>query len=230
MLPNGRKRWVSIQNVQKVAGSILSDSYHRTLFEHTDTGPSFLTLNFAYSMQIRPSRKVTPVALYMPHLLAWGLSMMMVFRGQSAYSCRRKYHDKQLHTTQIMCQEIFSFMYSYMSHKNPMSKIHNNYVNIKILLLRNSIGAAVAEWLSSWLAEQEDWVSILGLATWIFRDWLSPASKSRYGWKIAKSTLILKTTKPTNQRNSKQSLSQVHLNCLSIFNNSKKKKNVFLIL
>ena len=29
----------------------------------------------------------------------------------------------------------------------------------------------------------------------IFRDWLSPASKSRYGWKIAKSTLILKTTK-----------------------------------
>ena len=62
-----------------------------------------------------------------------------------------------------------------------MSKIHNNYVNIKILLLRNSIGAAVAEWLSSWLAEQEDWVSILGLATWIFRDWLSPASKSRYG-------------------------------------------------
>ena len=36
--------------------------------------------------------------------------------------------------------------------------------------------------------------SIPGLATWIFRDWLSPASKSRYGWKIAKSTLILKTT------------------------------------
>ena len=27
-----------------------------------------------------------------------------------------------------------------------------------------------------------------------FRDWLSPASKSRYGWKITKSTLILKTT------------------------------------
>ena len=39
-----------------------------------------------------------------------------------------------------------------------------------------------------------------GLATWIFRDWLSPASKSRYGWKIAKSTLILKTTnKQTNK-------------------------------
>ena len=54
-------------------------------------------------------------------------------------------------------------------------------------------GAAVAEWLSSWLAEQEDRGSIPGLATWIFRDWLSPASKSRYGWKIAKSTLILKT-------------------------------------
>ena len=36
--------------------------------------------------------------------------------------------------------------------------------------------------------------SIPGLATWIFRDWLSPSSKSRYGWKIAKLTLILKTT------------------------------------
>ena len=58
----------------------------------------------------------------------------------------------------------------------------------------------MAEWLSSWLAEQEDRGSIPGLATRIFRDWLSPASKSRYGWKIAKSTLILKTTnQPTNQ-------------------------------
>ena len=45
--------------------------------------------------------------------------------------------------------------------------------------------------------EQEDRGSILGLATWIFRDWLSPASKSRYGRKIAKSTLILKTTNQT---------------------------------
>ena len=56
------------------------------------------------------------------------------------------------------------------------------------------VGAAVVVWLSSWLAEQEDRGSIPGLATWIFRDWLSPASMSRYGWKIAKSTLILKTT------------------------------------
>ena len=55
-------------------------------------------------------------------------------------------------------------------------------------------GAAMAEWLSSWLAEQEDRGSIPGLATWMFRYWLSPASKSRYGWKIAKSTLIRKTT------------------------------------
>ena len=59
-------------------------------------------------------------------------------------------------------------------------------------------GAAVAEWLSSWLAEQEDRGSIPRLATWIFRDWLSPASKSRYGWKIAKSTLI-KKQQPTNK-------------------------------
>ena len=49
----------------------------------------------------------------------------------------------------------------------------------------NPKGAVVAEWLSSWLAEQEDRGSITGLTTWSFRDWLSPASKSRYGWKIA---------------------------------------------
>ena len=75
--------------------------------------------------------------------------------------------------------------------------LHNIFV-VKIkrnfLILLHFLGAAVAEWLSSWLAEQEDRGSIPGLATWIFRDWLSPASKSRYGWKIAKSTLILKTT------------------------------------
>ena len=70
---------------------------------------------------------------------------------------------------------------------------------IKTFYFNITVGAAVAEWLSSWLAEQEDRGSIPRLATWIFRDWLSPASKSRYGWKIAKSTLILKTTnQPTN--------------------------------
>ena len=55
-----------------------------------------------------------------------------------------------------------------------------------------SQGEAVAERLSSWLAEQEDQGSIPGLATWIFRDWLSPASKSRYCWEITQSTIILK--------------------------------------
>ena len=69
--------------------------------------------------------------------------------------------------------------------------LDDNYLQWHPPLIR---GAVVAEWLSSWLAEQEDRGSIPGLATWIFRDWLSPASKSRYGWKIAKSTLILKTT------------------------------------
>ena len=68
-------------------------------------------------------------------------------------------------------------------------------------------GVAVAEWLNSWLAEQEDRGSIPGLATWIFRDWLSPASKSRYGWKIAKSTWILKTTnQPTNLSSTQSNL------------------------
>ena len=56
-------------------------------------------------------------------------------------------------------------------------------------------GAAVAKWLSSWLAEQGDWGSIPGLATWIFRDWLSPASKSRYGWKKIEAMSILNTTR-----------------------------------
>ena len=51
----------------------------------------------------------------------------------------------------------------------------------KINSVVNVQGAAVAEWLSSWLAEQEVRGSIPRLATWIFRDWLSPASKSRYG-------------------------------------------------
>ena len=50
------------------------------------------------------------------------------------------------------------------------------------------------------LALQEDRGSIPRLATWIFRDWLSPASKSRYGWKIAKSTLIKKTTNQQQQQ------------------------------
>ena len=80
------------------------------------------------------------------------------------------------------------------------------YITIHTALagpLMTITGAAVAEWLSSWLAEQEDQGSIPGLSTWIFRDWLSPASKSRYGWKIAKSTLILKTTnQPTHDHNS----------------------------
>ena len=73
-------------------------------------------------------------------------------------------------------------------------------VNRDMHLANTLLGAAVADWLSFWLAEQEDRGSIPGLATWIFRDWLSPASKSRYGWKIAKSTLVLKTiNQPTLQ-------------------------------
>ena len=65
-------------------------------------------------------------------------------------------------------------------------KLHQNIKStkkgiLKIKKQQNREGSAAAEWLSSWLAEQEDRGSIPGLATWIFRDWLSPASKSRYG-------------------------------------------------
>ena len=85
-------------------------------------------------------------------------------------------------------------IYTWKNYTNPMWHWNDSSVHMTI------VGAAVAEWLSSWLAEQEDRGSIPGLATWIFRDWLSPASKSRYGWKMAKSTLILKTTnQPTWQ-------------------------------
>ena len=75
-----------------------------------------------------------------------------------------------------------------------------------IYLIAYQKGAAVAEWLSSWLAKQEDRGSIPRLATWNFRDWLSPASKSRYGWKIAKSTLILKTTNQQPTKHTRMSL------------------------
>ena len=74
-------------------------------------------------------------------------------------------------------------------------------IHLDIFLYFNHLTHLEQWWpsgLSSWLAEQEDRGSIPGLATWIFRDWLSPASKSRYGWKIAKSTLILKTTNQPN--------------------------------
>ena len=53
----------------------------------------------------------------------------------------------------------------------------------------------------------------------IFRDWLSPATKSRYGWKIAKKTLILKTTNQpiffeTAERNLKKLDRKQELNVL----------------
>ena len=82
-----------------------------------------------------------------------------------------------------------------LKHNQPTNLFPWHSYNITT----GAASAAVAEWLSSWLTEQEDRDSIPGLATWIFWDWLSPASKLRYGWKIAKSTLILKTTnQPTN--------------------------------
>ena len=89
----------------------------------------------------------------------------------------------------IYCQTLN--IYVFITPFRLASYLHVHVFGVRCMYLS---GAAVAEWLSSWLAEQEDRGSIPGLAIWIFRDWLSPASKSRYGWKIAKSTLILKTT------------------------------------
>ena len=81
-------------------------------------------------------------------------------------------------------------------HSSPINCNVSEQKPKVVYVSESTLGAVVAKWLSSWIAEQEDRGSIPGLATWIFRDWLSPASKSRYGWKIAKSTLILK--KKTN--------------------------------
>ena len=82
-----------------------------------------------------------------------------------------------------------------------VSRMRLFYSSAFLSRMERLLEAAVAEWLSSWLAVQVDRGSIHGLTTWIFRDWLSPAPKSRYGWKIAKSTLILKTTNhPTKER------------------------------
>ena len=70
-------------------------------------------------------------------------------------------------------------VYEFILH--IVSAMHLERLVLYIVLLIQ-IGTALAEWLSSWLAEQEDWGSIPRLAIWIFRDWLSPASKSRYCW------------------------------------------------
>ena len=111
-------------------------------------------------------------------------------------------------------------------NKNPlwMSVTQQTRISIKRFVIECGVtlygkyhshnkGAAVAEWLSSWLAEQEDRGSIPGLATWILRDWLSPASKSRYCWKIAKSTLILKKNNKQT-KNSHNTQGQGHNNTL----------------
>ena len=102
----------------------------------------------------------------------------------------KKILDRRLHAFHTIFQDWFSH-----GQRWPfISWVSADHYKLSFRLWQ----PAVAEWLSSWLAEQEDRGSIPDLATWIFRDWLSPASKSRYGWKIAKSTLILKTTNQTS--------------------------------
>ena len=63
---------------------------------------------------------------------------------------------------------------------------------------------------------QEDRGSIPGFATWIFRDWLSPASKSRYGWNTPEATKILNTTNQPILRliQQKQQENEHSLKCL----------------
>ena len=98
-------------------------------------------------------------------------------------------YSKYAKTTRTLIYPLFTLLDGFWLHKlcTGVLGMIGLYLNMSVHLLVCIvlIGAAVAEWLSSWLAEQEDQGSIPGLATWIFRDWLSPASKLWYGWNTA---------------------------------------------
>ena len=95
-------------------------------------------------------------------------------RGTEPYPpplLEKKILDRRLHAFHTIFQDWFSH-----GQRWPfISWVSADHYKLSFRLWQ----PAVAEWLSSWLAEQEDRGSIPGLATWIFRDWLSPASKSR---------------------------------------------------
>ena len=84
---------------------------------------------------------------------------------------------------------IFEYIYSAKSLPDPevvrRSYVPRKNLRFSLFIITAILGTAVAEWLSAWLVEQEVRGSIPGLATWIFRDWFSLASKSRYGWNTA---------------------------------------------
>ena len=157
-------------------------------------------------------RCIVSALLNSPYIFAWiewNLAGMLHHKSRSAYG-------DIIHVRQILAElcslarRHFSVLFvrhsvpSKFFFSTPPTSLHGFELNLAGILHNKSrsacVGAVVAEWLSSWLAEQEDRGSVPGLATWIFRDWLYPASKSRYGRKIGKSTLIVKTTnQPTNQ-------------------------------
>ena len=96
---------------------------------------------------------------------------------------------------------LVSNLYNMTKH-STWSRTRHSQTSIGLLYkdhFKRRLRAAVVEWLSSWLAEQEVRGSIPGLATWIFRYWLSPASKSRYGWNTAKIGVNPQSNQPTNQ-------------------------------
>ena len=82
---------------------------------------------------------------------------------------------------------------TYITGRSFDSKVWLNSVNFTIgKQVDGRTDRCRTKWfVGGWVVKRS---SIPGLTTWIFRDWLSPASKSRYDWKIAKLTLILKTT------------------------------------
>ena len=90
----------------------------------------------------------------------------------------RKFHEvASLRWSRFLCRQCMPIIFMF-------SVIFSNfYHHIQATFHRSELRVAVPEWFSTWLVEQKDQGSIPGLATWIFRDWLSPASKSRYGWK-----------------------------------------------
>ena len=91
-----------------------------------------------------------------------------IFRRKMSIYLRKKW--KAGYYCQVICRVSSKFDRS-MKRGKLLDNDTQLFIFIAILIMTQlHPGAAVAEWLSSWLAEQEDRGSIPGLATWIFRD------------------------------------------------------------
>ena len=104
--------------------------------------------------------------------LSWSFTNLLLKTWMSAPKARRGttilwiflYYNSVILIGIIIREDIISVSFwsrEFMWKWNPEQKV----------FWYLELGAVVAKWLSSWLAEQEDRGSIPGLATWILRDW-----------------------------------------------------------